>query len=194
MKTWQAILLGIFFGLLSSGLVLLLTSQPVGEPIKILPPPTPSAILVHVTGGVINPGVHKLDPDSRVEDAIKAAGGFSPSADLSIINLAAHINDGQKLVIPVKGEPKPSDPSSITAPANTASNAKTGDNLVIININTAAIEQLDLLPGIGPAKAASIVAYREKNGGFNAIEDITKVPGIGQAIFEAIKNQISVED
>jgi competence protein ComEA len=194
MKTWQAILLGIFFGLLSSGLVLLLTSQPVGDPIKILPPPTPSAILVHVTGGVTNPGVQKLDPDSRVEDAIKAAGGFSPSADQSLINLAAHISDGQKLVIPVKGETKPDEQSSGTPPARAASNVATSDNPAIININTAAIEQLDLLPGIGSAKAASIVAYREKNGTFNTIEDITNVPGIGPAIFEAIKNQITVED
>lgn len=137
-------------------------------------------VVVYVCGYVKEPGVYSLPADARAGDAVKAAGGFLAEADTEYINLAETLADGEKLRIPSKRE----------AAAGSAVSAEADDGLV--NINTADAEALETLPGIGPAKAEAILAYREEQGGFTVIEDIMLVPGIKEAAFSRIKDHIKV--
>lgn len=183
MKPWQLVLLGVFFGLISGAVVLIISSAPRGTPVLLAELPTPAPLTVDVSGAVANPGVYRLVPGSRVEDAVTAAGGFHENADRESVNLAARLQDGQKLHIPeiiVTGS-LPERSVSISDSANG-----------IININTATLDMLDGLPGIGETKAREIIDYREKNGWFKVIEEIQNVPGIGPGIFENIKELISI--
>ena len=137
-------------------------------------------VVVYVCGYVREPGVYTLPADARAGDAVKAAGGFLPQADTEYINLAGMLSDGEQLRIPSKTE---------TAGGG-ADGAAADDGLV--NINTADAETLETLPGIGPAKAEAIIAYRDEQGGFTVIEDIMLVPGIKEAAFSRIKDHIKV--
>ena len=165
-KTWKAILIGVFFGLLSIGFVLLITRPPRGAPIQLNPPPTPSPLIVHVSGAVVEPGLYTLAAGSRVQDAIDAAGGNSPNADLEAINLAAFVEDGEQLWVPTKkiANPEPQSGATSTTIPNLSNEAQPPNQEihVLININTASIPELESLPGIGPDKAEKIVAYRTK--------------------------------
>jgi competence protein ComEA len=195
MKTWQSLLLGILLGLLISGAILLIIAPPRGRPIELSALPTPAPLVVYITGSIIHPGVYSLPRLSRVSNAIQAAGGFQSDADQSAVNLAAKLIDGQKIVVPkiitpapvIEGTtPKveqPSPPSSIATPSI--------DNP--LNLNTATPEQLDLLPGIGPTRAADIVAYRTQHGSFKTIDEIMQISGIGQTTFDHIKTLIYVD-
>lgn len=176
---------GVLGGLLGAAVFLLFTGQPRGEPVTILPPPTRSPILVHVSGAVVEPGVYSLPPDSRVQDAVEVAGGLAEEAFTSNLNLAAPVSDGDKVFIPRIAE-------EISSNSNSQSPSQSSNPSFPININTASADQLDLLPGIGPAKAQAIIDYRESNGPFTAIEQIQNVPGIGPATFENIKELITV--
>ena len=162
----------------SPPMVITLQPRPTAEPAT----PTPATIEVYISGAVNKPDVYTLPLNSIVKDAITAAGGATMEADLDRVNLAAHLADQMQVYVPHKGEAAP--PPSGSAPG--APSAK-------ININTASIEDLDKLPGIGPAIAKAIVDYRTKNGPFQKIEDINAVKGIGDALFEKIKEQITVE-
>lgn len=183
MKPWQLILFGIFLGVAAGAVILIIAASPRGTPIMLAELPTSSPLQVHISGGVTNPGVYSLPPDSRVSDAVSAAGGLLDTANQNEINLAARLQDGQKLTIPQYSTENniPDKSGSISIPGNGK-----------ININTATLEMLDDLPGIGEGKAQEIITYREKNGWFSTIEDIQNVPGIGPGIFENIKDQISV--
>ena len=150
-------------------------------------------IAIHVTGEVKKEGLIYLPLGSRVADAIKEAGGETKNADLSQINLAYQLQDGQKLYIPNKNE-KISE-YIISGTGNngsegSSSNNSKGDNKV--NINTATKNELDQLPGIGPSIAQRIIDYREENGNFQKIEDVQNVKGIGDAKYEEIKDSITV--
>ena len=150
-------------------------------------------IAIHVTGEVKKEGLIYLPLGSRVADAIKEAGGETKNADLSQINLAYQLQDGQKLYIPNKNE-KISE-YIISGTGNngsegSSSNNSKGDNKV--NINTATKNELDQLPGIGPSIAQRIIEYREENGNFQKIEDVQNVKGIGDAKYEEIKDSITV--
>jgi competence protein ComEA len=175
--------------------------RPTPTPIEIVPPqptpspqltatPTPSPLRVYVTGAVAHPDVYLLAPGSIVKDAIEAAGGASDDADLVGINLAQELGDQQQLYVPSQGETAP--PPPITggevkpSPGPKALDGK-------ININTATVEELDTLPGIGPAFAQRIIEYRESNGPFKSIEDIILVSGIGDATFAKIKDLITIQ-
>ena len=175
---------GILMGLLSSALVFIAAAPPRSSPITLLPSPAPSNLAVFVSGAVQNPGVFELPSGSRVDSAIKAAGGWANNADREAINLAALLSDGQKVYVKAIGEQplvqEDSEQSTTMEPPG------------LIDINTANAEQLDQLPGIGPAKSAEIIAYRQKNGAFDKIEDIQNVSGIGPAIFENIQDLITV--
>jgi len=147
-------------------------------------------IVVHVAGAVYKPGVYNLKEGSRIKDAVEIAQGMLPLADDSSINLAAKITDGQKIYIPFKNEKMPA-----TTPngfSNQSSGATSSNPAAKININTATGEELDKLPGVGPATAAKIIEYREQNGAFAAIEDLKKVKGIGDKKFEDLKDYITV--
>ncbi len=152
-------------------------------------------IMVHVTGCVENSGIVVLEEGDRIIDAIEAAGGEKEDADLNKLNLAYVLKDGDKLYVPSKLEDK-EDIEYISG--------KSGDNVVIegagktmedkevININTATKAELVTLNGIGDATADKIIAYRQENGKFKTIEDLKKVPGIGDSKFENIKSKITV--
>ncbi len=190
MKTWWLLAVGIIGGLLGSGLIYLTSSQPRGEGITLLPPPTSAPIVVHIVGAVLEPGVYSLPIKSRQQDAIEAAGGFLPNANPQALNLAAPLQDGDRIVVPTI----PSDtPTPATSPSKSTIVELPSSN-TLININTASQADLENLPGIGPVKAQTIIAYRESNGFFGLIEDIQKVPGIGPKTFENLKSLIAVED
>ncbi|MFM9121001.1 MAG: helix-hairpin-helix domain-containing protein [Acidimicrobiaceae bacterium] len=159
---------------------------------------TPQTITVHVAGSVKNPGVYRLKYGSRINDGIVAAGGATSSANLDVINLATVLNEGEQIYVPKRGE-KPhiitnrpqlggaggatgglSGVSGATGGA-TGGGAATGAAPQLININLASVVELEQLPGVGPATAKAIVAYREKNGAFFKVEDLLKVRGIGPA-------------
>ncbi|MGI5891605.1 MAG: helix-hairpin-helix domain-containing protein [Bacillota bacterium] len=146
-------------------------------------------IIVHVKGEVENPGVFTLPAHSRAIDAIELAV-VTPVADLDSINLARIINDQDEIVVPAKVNPNLENNTANNLSDESNTNSQSNNR---ISINSANSQQLQMLPGIGPAKADSIISYRENNGRFNNIDDIKKVAGIGDAIFEKIKGSITVE-
>jgi competence protein ComEA len=196
MKTWWRVLIGAIFGLAGAGGIWLAASPPRGTPIQLLPPPTPVPIQVHVTGAVVNPGVYELPVDSRVEDAIDAAGGFSNDVQDHNINLAAILEDGSQVsVAAIKPTPQPSTSKGVKqVDENVEEHSPASIPESQININTATQEALESLPGIGPVTAQKIIEYREANGPFIGIEDIQKVSGIGPATFEKLRDLITVDD
>jgi competence protein ComEA len=173
-------------------------NTPFPRPIATLRPnPTPVSLVVQVSGAVVNPGLVHLSEGARVDDAIRAAGGPSEEADLASLNLARKVSDGEMLLVPKIGD-------SMTTPAAPAAGRSTPGTRVpratatatavlMVNINSASAAELNMLPGIGPSHAQAIIDYRQTNGPFQKIEDITKVRGIGPVEFEAIKNLIVVE-
>ena len=140
-------------------------------------------VVVHVAGAVSSPGVYTLPADSRVDDAVRAAGATA-DADLSQLNLAQKLADGQKITVPVAGA-TPADGSSAATTADS-------DNGGLININTATQEELESLPSIGEVRAQAILAYREEHGGFRTTDELMEVSGIGEKIFADISPHITV--
>lgn len=173
------------------------------------------SICVHVCGAVRKAGVYEMPPGSRVFEAVELAGGFTEEADEGYVNQAQPLSDGAKLVIPTKeqveslreGAADGGEQIGIagqTEGGNTvgygvAGGENKGTDVVVsssdgkININTASEEQLCEIPGIGAARAAAIVAYRQQAGGFSAIEDIMKVSGIKEGTYAKIKDNIKIE-
>lgn len=195
MKSWWGILwpisLGLMLGLLASGLILLVSSQPRGEAVRLSPPPTAPPLVVHVSGAVSQPGVFNLMQGSRVQDAIQAAGGITPDADAQALNLAAPLADGVLVYVPLKSQEGPATMSpGISAPSPAGNPGPTAGGL--ININTASQSELESLPGIGPVLAQRIIEYRQSHGAFSSTEAIIDVSGIGPGIFEKIKDLITV--
>lgn len=148
--------------------------------------PPANNITVYVTGAVNKPSVVSLAEGSRVVDAVNACGGLLPTADSEKINMAQELKDGGQVRVPEK--------TTVAAlgknDSKTAANAKGDSGLV--NINTADETALDTLPGIGPAMAKRIIEYRQNEGAFQAIEDIKKVKGIGEAKFNKLKDKICI--
>jgi len=163
----------------------IVVSTPVPTP-TLFPTPTLAPIRVHVSGAVGQPAVYELPPGSIVQDAIDAAGGPAPDADLDHINLALELGDQQQVYVPRQGETNPPPPVSGGEPGSEGSVG------ALVNVNTATVVELETLPRIGPVTAQRIVDYREANGPFEAIEDIQNVPGIGPATFEGLKDLITV--
>jgi competence protein ComEA len=137
-------------------------------------------IFVDVTGAVNNPGVYSLTGRSRVIDAIKAAGDSAPGADLSTINLARVLNDGEQIYV---------DSTVVNSFGQRVSKKVSSGP---ININRATLRQLDALDGIGPVIAGRIIEYRKKNGSFLTVDDLQKVSGIGAAKFAQIKAKVRI--
>ncbi|MCR5800130.1 MAG: helix-hairpin-helix domain-containing protein [Lachnospiraceae bacterium] len=150
-------------------------------------------IMVHMCGAVVNPGVYELEKGSRIVDGVRCAGGFTEEADEDAINLSRVLDDQVRVYIPTKAETESYAAAyELTGTYSEQPDAGGGEGSGLININTANIEKLEQIPGIGASKAKSIVAYREKNGAFKNIEDIKKVSGIGDATFENMKDMITV--
>jgi competence protein ComEA len=151
-------------------------------------PSTAPPVVVYVCGAVARPGVYSLDQGSRVADALAAAGGASAKAEVSSINLAAKLSDGQQVVVPKKGAAAPA-----AAPAAGASGAAAGTGpTAIVNLNTATAAELDALQGVGPSTAQKIIDYRTANGGFKSVDELKNVAGIGDAKFAALKPYVTV--
>lgn len=134
----------------------------------------PSEILIHVAGAVFRPGLYRLPDGSRIDDAIAEAGGAKPKAALELVNLAAPVADGQQVVVPVRA---PGDAAGIVAPGTAETPAPAGK----VHLNSATLEQLDELPGVGPVTAQQILDYRSAHGAFQSIDELDAVPGIGPA-------------
>jgi competence protein ComEA len=151
------------------------------EQLPVLPPAIPtieSSITVDVSGAVIHPGVYSLAANSRVVDAIKAAGSLKANADLTSVNQARILRDGEQIFID----------SNTPGSSHHASQAKNGP----INVNRATAKELEALPGIGPVLANRIVEYRKSHGTFMTLDELQKVPGIGGSKFTQLKSKITL--
>lgn len=138
-------------------------------------------LVIYVSGAVNNPGLLKVPAGSRALDAINSAGGLAPGADNVKVNMAQSLKDGMHIHVPVVV-------NANNGVVGTGAAKDTGK----ININTADKSELDKLPGIGPALAERIVDYRQSIGGFKSIEELKKVPGIGEAKFNQLKEKITL--
>ena len=149
-----------------------------------------AGIYVYICGEVAAPGVYELSEDSRIYEAVDAAGGFTENAARESVNLASKVSDGMQITIYNKEEAASLPAGSGSAVGNNGQGGTSGSGLV--NLNTATKEELMTLKGIGEAKAEDIIRYREKSGGFKKIEDIMKISGIKEAGFQKIKDNITV--
>lgn len=143
--------------------------------------PEVEKIKIHIIGEVVNPGIYEIDVGSRIDDAIKCAGGATSDVDFEKINLAYELSDGEKIYIP-----SIFDEETEYTMSSDVQNSK-------VNINKATASELETVNGIGPAIAEKIIAYRKENGRFNTIEDLKNVSGIGDKKYEAIKDKIVVK-
>jgi competence protein ComEA len=163
-------------------------SRPHAEPVPTasssapLPPAGPAvptgSVVVAVHGRVGHPGTYRLPAGSRVGDAIDAAGGALPGVDLSYVNLARRLVDGELIVI--GGTPPPDQPGTDSQPGGR------------IDLNTATLTQLETLPGVGPALAQRIIDYRTQHGGFRSVDELRKVQGIGDTRYAQLKDLVTV--
>lgn len=159
-----------------------LWQQPQPAPIEIIEPSpqptrTPGQLVVYVSGAVMNPDVYTLPENSRLKDALLAAGGPQPGVDLTALNLAAPLYDGQQVWVPAEGGTPP--PASAASPATQPAGP--------LNINNASLAELDALPGIGPALAQRIMEDREANGPYASVEELARVQGIGPSLVEKLR-------
>jgi competence protein ComEA len=140
-------------------------------------------VAVHVAGRVRRPGLVRLPAGSRVQDAIAAAGGATSGADLDAVNLARKLTDGEQVRVPGPGDPPPqAEPGAAATPATPSAP---------LDLNTATVEQLDTLPGVGEVTAGRIVAYRSAHP-FTSVDELLEVPGIGQRRFDQLKDLVTV--
>jgi competence protein ComEA len=158
-----------------------------GIPVRDDAGPSGGPVLVHVAGAVRHPGVYSLRAGARAADALRRAGGARPGADLTAVNLAAKLEDGRQVLVPRRapgGAPAPAvaggGAGTVTAPA------------VPIDLNTATLEQLDTLDGVGPATAQKIIDYRQQHGGFNSVDELGQVSGIGEKRMAALREHVRV--
>ncbi len=138
-----------------------------------------SQLLVDVSGAVRRPGVYRLPAGSRINDALVKAGGATRAGDLTLVNRAAPLTDGQQVLVPVK----------VTATAATAASGGSAA-AAPIHLNTATLEQLDELPGVGPATAQRIIDYRTTNGPFKSVDELDAVSGIGPAKLAEVRDLV----
>jgi len=198
METWLVknrgyLLLSLAYAAILGGVVL--WRQPAPAPIRIVEPtarpsPSPALVVVYVSGAVLHPDVYTLADNSRLRDAVQAAGGLRPDADLAVLNLAAPLHDGQHVHIPALGEA--ATPASEAAPAAQHPAPAPGQTGALINLNTASAAELDTLPGIGPVLAQRIIDDRQANGPYASIDDLERVRGIGPALLEGLRSLVTV--
>ena len=144
-------------------------------------------VVVHVAGAVMRPGVYRLAGESRLADALDAAGGPAADAEPDGVNLAARLTDGERVYVPRRGEAPPS--GAMTASGGASG---TGAPAGPIDLNTATAADLEALPGVGPATAAAIVEYRQQQGRFRSVDELLEVRGIGEAKLAVIRPKVRV--
>jgi competence protein ComEA len=156
------------------------SSEPSAGALRAEPRPQ---LVVHVVGAVRRPGLYRLADGARIADALRRAGGATRRADLSLVNLAAPVSDGTQVVVPRRAPPAPAsagegggDPGAAAGP---------------VHLNTATVEQLDELPGVGPVTAQKIIEYREQHGAFSSVDDLDAIPGIGPARLEQLRELVA---
>ncbi|MFB4166537.1 helix-hairpin-helix domain-containing protein [Virgibacillus sp. JSM 102003] len=142
-------------------------------------PVQPSTVIIDVKGEILKPGVYEIDSQSRVNDVIQLAGGFTESADQTMVNLAQKVQDEMIIVIPKIGE-------------TLAVNEQNGSGNSKVKINYATQAEIEGLNGIGPSKAQAIIQYREENGFFKSTDDLLMVPGIGEKTLENFKDDVQI--
>jgi len=145
-----------------------------------------AVVFVHAAGAVVNPGVYRVRDGGRVSDLLDAAGGPTAEADMDQLNLAAKLTDGERVYLPRRGEaaPPPVGGSGTAGPGGAAT--------VPVNLNSATLDQLDALPGVGPATASAILDYRQEHGRFRNVEELIEVRGIGEAKLASLRSRVRV--
>ena len=174
----------------AAGVVAILLRDPSPGAVDIVLPTStpPSDVRVYMTGAVNVPGVHRVDEGARLADAVEAAGGAAPDADLVAVNLAMRVADEDHWHIPRMGEAAP--PPTIQTTTGTTSRSSNGGSR--LDINTASATELETLPQIGEVRAQAIVAHRDANGPFDTVENLVEVHGIGPGTLETIRDLIEV--
>jgi len=175
----------LFLVLALAGRLLLRPGKPAPLPVPVAAPaahaPAPeSRLFVDVVGAVRHPGLYRLAQGSRIADALARAGGATRKAQLELVNLAAPIADGEQIVVPRRGA------AGAAAQGGTGT-APTGP----VHLNTATLEQLDELPGVGPVTAQKILDYRQKHGAFGSVDELDAVPGIGPARLDELRGLVA---
>jgi competence protein ComEA len=154
-------------------------AEPVSGELRAEPAPR---LIVHVVGAVMRPGLYRLPAGARIADALRRAGGATRRADRSLVNLAAPVSDGTQVVVPRRV-------SSAAAGADGVGAAASAGGPV--HLNTATVDQLDELPGVGPVTAQKIVDWREQHGAFSSVDDLDAIPGIGPARLEQLRELVA---
>lgn len=202
---WSSALAGALFAAILLGGITFMWRKPTPPPIAIHAPPppvtptpiptaTPAPLVIFVSGAVHAPGVYALPSGARAADALAQAGGFAPDANVNAVNQAAVLRDGDQLHVPTMAEVPVEPQAGLTNQRSQEVDIGeiAGGSVAIsgpINVNTATLEELDTLPGIGPARAAAIIANRP----YLSVDDLERVPGIGPATLEDLRPLVMVE-
>jgi len=141
-------------------------------------------VVIHIVGAVRRPGLYRLVQGKRVADAVARAGGTTRRADQSAVNLAAPLADGQQVVVPARPPPASAGAGTAAAGGETAPGGP-------IHLNTATLEQLDALPGVGPVTAQKILDYRQAHGAFSSVDELDAIAGIGPARLESLREVVA---
>jgi competence protein ComEA len=172
----QAVVLLALCATLAGGAWLMILRRPTA-PVRVIEQPIPSFLVVQVDGAVVRSGLHRLPAGSRVIDALDAAGGITPDAELSDLNLARTVRDGERITVPSRL----AGPAAVPGPGR------------VVHINSATAEQLETLPGIGPVLAHRIIEYRTRHGAIRRLDDLLRIEGIGPRAVERLRPLVVVD-